>query len=107
MVSRNDNTVATHQSRGVAEPVWRARVETRCRWISARMTSSGLSGAESSGLELYPTPTIGANGAVLTAGSEAGAGVTAAARVAGAAADWEARDAFDLERFGMGEGASL
>ena len=37
------STVATHQSRGVADPVWRARVETRCRWTSDRITASGLS----------------------------------------------------------------
>ena len=29
--------------RGVAEPVCRASVDTRCRWISERMTSSGES----------------------------------------------------------------
>jgi hypothetical protein len=42
-VSRNASTVATHQSRGVAEPVWRASVDTKCRWISERITVSGAS----------------------------------------------------------------
>src|SRR5262245_10788604 len=44
MVSRTERAVATHQSRGVAESGWRARVETRWRWMRERKTSSELSG---------------------------------------------------------------
>src|SRR3954470_18315747 len=40
MVSRIASAVATHQSRGVALPGSRARVETRCRWIRERKISS-------------------------------------------------------------------
>ena len=39
IVSRTASAVATHQSRGVAEPAWRASVETRWRWMSERSTS--------------------------------------------------------------------
>jgi hypothetical protein len=35
--------VATHQSRGVASQAGRARVETKCRRISERKTSVGVS----------------------------------------------------------------
>jgi hypothetical protein len=42
MVSRTASAVATHQSRGVAEPVCRASVETRCRWMSERSASTGF-----------------------------------------------------------------
>ena len=43
MVSRTASAVATHQSRGVAEAGYRAKVETRCRWIRERKISVGLS----------------------------------------------------------------
>src|SRR5882762_9295535 len=98
IVSRTARAVATHQSRGVAEPAWRASVETRWRWISERSTSTGVSlvdcgwwitisdGADSKGTVL---PSLEAGPPLGGAG-----GVVRAARLDGR---WAAAVAFFLE----------